>query len=135
MADIVDSKRRSEIMSSIRSKDSAPELLVRSIVHRLGYRYSLHRRDLPGTPDLVFRRRRRVIFVHGCFWHCHEGCKKSSLPKSNADFWRRKLERNQRQDNCAVNALTAKGWTVLVVWQCELKDLYKVEDKIKAFFG
>ena len=107
-------------MRAIRSKGTRPEKAVRSLVHRLGYRFRLHRRDLPGKPDLVFPSRRKVIFVHGCFWHQHEGCEGSHLPKSNTEYWIPKLKRNKSRDAEHVVALKAAGWECLVLWECQL---------------
>ena len=120
---------RSANMRAIRSKDMQPELKVRSIVHRLGYRFRLHRKDLPGKPDLVFPSRRKVIFVHGCFWHSH-GSKVSHTPKSNFDYWGPKLERNVSRDRRNIEALRAAGWRALVIWECETTD----EDHLRKSF-
>lgn len=111
---------RSENMRRIRSKGMRPELAVRSMVHKMGYRFRLHRKDLPGKPDLVFAGRRKVIFVHGCFWHAHD-CKTAHRPKSNADYWGLKLKRNAARDKKNLAALMAQGWKPLVIWECELK--------------
>lgn len=124
--------RRSANMRAIRSFDTKPELVVRKLVHRCGFRYRLHRRDLPGKPDLVFPARRAVIFVHGCFWHMH-GCPSVRVPKSNMDYWKPKLERNRKRDEESVAALEAKGWRVLTVWECETSDLTVLELKIREF--
>jgi DNA mismatch endonuclease, patch repair protein len=105
-------------MSAIRSKDMRPELAVRQLVHSLGYRYRLHRRTLPGTPDLVFPVRRKIIFVHGCFWHGHI-CKLGHVPRSNLNYWGPKLERNRARDEKSLKGLRADGWEVLVIWECE----------------
>lgn len=107
---------RSENMRAIRSKGMRPELAVRSLVHRLGFRFRLHRKDLPGKPDLVFVARRKVIFVHGCFWHSHRDCKVVHTPKSNVGYWGPKLQRNQVRDSKNIEALTAAGWKPLVIW-------------------
>jgi DNA mismatch endonuclease, patch repair protein len=123
---------RSENMRRIRSKGMLPELAVRSLVHRMGYRFRLHRKDLPGQPDLVFVARRKVIFVHGCFWHAHR-CKMSHNPKSNADYWEPKLKRNQARDKKNLTALTAMGWKSLVIWECKVKFQEKLEKKLAAF--
>ncbi len=123
---------RSENMRAIRSKGMRPELAVRSLVHRLGYRFRLHRKDLAGRPDLVFVSRRKVIFVHGCFWHSH-GCKLSHSPKSNADYWGPKLERNQARDRESIQALTEAGWTPLIIWECEISDQDRITKRLKAF--
>lgn len=108
-------------MRSIRSTSMRPELIVRSLVHRLGFRFRLHRYDLPGRPDLVFISRRKIIQVHGCFWHQHTGCARSHIPNSKLDYWLPKLERNKRRDNEHLAQLKDLGWSVLVVWECELK--------------
>src|SRR3984957_2727649 len=113
---------RSENMRRIRSKGIRPELAVRSLAHNMGYRFRLHKKDLPGKPDLVFVSRRRVIFVHGCFWHSHKGCKVAHVPKSNVGYWRPKLERNQIRDRKNMEALRSAGWHTLVIWECEIKD-------------
>lgn len=137
LVDIVTPEHRSRIMRSIRSKDTGPELIVRKLVHRLGYRFRLHRRDLPGRPDLVFPGRRKVIFVHGCFWHQHPGCSRATTPKSNTAAWREKLERNQQRDIEAVNKLVKQGWSVLVIWECETKLKHEslLIAKLEKFFG
>jgi DNA mismatch endonuclease (patch repair protein) len=122
-------------MALVRSKDTGPELTVRRLVHGLGFRYRLHGKDLPGRPDLVFRSKKKVIFVHGCFWHRHgdSGCKLARLPKSRLDFWRPKLEANKKRDNKNRRLLHAEGWEILIVWECELRDLGKIERRIRAF--
>lgn len=123
---------RSENMRAIRSKDTGPEMTVRSLVHRLGYRFRLHSTGLPGKPDLVFPARRKVIFVHGCFWHLH-GCKNGLTPKSNRTFWMRKLRGNAARDRKTIRALAEQGWESLVVWQCELKNTRTVVARINQF--
>ncbi len=112
--------QRSENMRRIRSKDTAPEMLVRSLVHGMGYRYRLHAKDLPGRPDLVFRSRKKAIFVHGCFWHQHSGCRDGRLPVSRQEYWGPKLSRNVERDLLHRNSLVRMGWKVLVVWECEV---------------
>lgn len=114
--------RRSAMMSRIRGRDTQPELAVRRAAHRLGYRFRLHRRDLPGTPDLVFPGRRTVIFVHGCFWHRHEGCRFAYEPKTNVDFWREKFAANVSRDRRVCGELAGMGWRVVTLWECEIKD-------------
>lgn len=131
--DKVSKKRRSEIMSLVRSKNTRPELVVRSLVHRLGYRYRLHLKRLPGCPDLVFGGRKKVVFVHGCFWHGHRDCPKGKLPKSNLEYWKPKLKRNKKRDLANQDKLGSKGWAALVVWQCELKDLEILSTRIAEF--
>jgi len=123
---------RSANMRAIRSKDMVPELRVRSLVHGLGYRFRLHRKDLPGKPDLVFASRRKVIFVHGCFWHSHS-CKMAHVPKSNVSYWGPKLERNRVRDQRNVRALRAGGWQSLVIWECELCDEGSVQKRLLTF--
>ena len=125
---------RSANMRAIRSKGMRPELKVRSIVHRLGYRFRLHRNDLPGKPDLVFASRRKVIFVHGCFWHSH-GCRISHTPKSNADYWGPKLERNVLRDQRNIQALRAAGWSSFVIWECETDDEERIRKRIVKFLN
>jgi DNA mismatch endonuclease, patch repair protein len=131
--DVVSPKRRSEIMSRIRGKDTTPELIVRKLVYSMGYRYRLHYSKLPGKPDLVFPGRKKVIFVHGCFWHGHEGCPKGSLPKTKLDYWRPKLEENKRRDAEKQEALKELGWQILIIWQCELKKIKLIKRSIMTF--
>lgn len=123
---------RSENMRAIRSKDTLPEKTVRSLVHGLGYRFRLHRRNLPGKPDLVFPARLKVIFIHGCFWHSH-GCKAGLIPKSNRSFWLPKLERNVERDHDLIRKLQRLGWRVLVIWECEIRDRDKLVRKLTRF--
>lgn len=133
MTDTFKRSRRSEIMRSIKPKNTSPELEVRSMVRRLGWRFRSHVKELPGTPDLVLPRLRKIVLVHGCFWHCHSGCKKSGLPKSNVKFWRRKLLRNKERDRENRRALRKLGWSVLVIWQCELRNHERITQKLKEF--
>ena len=126
---------RSEIMRRVRSKDTRPELHVRKLVHALGYRYRLHAGDLPGQPDLVFRRKQKVIFVHGCFWHRHKACSLARLPKSRLDFWIPKLEGNRQRDQRNRRALLKDGWKVLTVWECETRDDSRLNIVIRSFLG
>jgi DNA mismatch endonuclease (patch repair protein) len=107
-------------MSRIRGRDTKPELAVRSLLHRLGYRFRLHVRDLPGRPDIVLSRHRTVVLVHGCFWHRHQGCRFCYLPKTRVDFWRRKFEGNVERDRVVQRELRKIGWRVMVVWECEI---------------
>jgi DNA mismatch endonuclease (patch repair protein) len=122
-------------MSRVRSRDTGPEWKVRRLVHGLGYRYRLHRKELAGTPDLVFSARRKVIFVHGCFWHRHSDprCKLARLPKSRLDFWKPKLESNRTRDIEKQEKLVKSGWSVLVIWECELGDTTRLKEKIKNY--
>jgi DNA mismatch endonuclease, patch repair protein len=137
MVDTLTPAQRSKRMSRIRGKNTEAELTVRKLVHGMGFRYRLHRKDLPGTPDLVFSKRRKVIFVHGCFWHRHPSpkCRLARLPKSRLDFWEPKLTENRERDVRNEQKLTAAGWQVLVVWECELRDRMQLECKLKCFLG
>lgn len=124
---------RSAHMRRIRKRDTKPEMLVRRAAHALGFRFRLHRRDLPGSPDLTFPRHRKVIFVHGCFWHQHEGCRLKRQPKSRLDYWLPKLERNVSRD-CEAQARLAKlGWDALVIWECETRDYPRVTTRLLRF--
>lgn len=133
--DIVDKARRSTMMAGIRSKDTQPELRVRQIAHSLGFRYRLHRRDLPGSPDLVFPRLKKAILVHGCYWHRHPNCRYAYSPKSNTEFWEDKFRRNQERDRQAVSNLRSGGWDVLVIWECETRDARKLQGQIAEHLG
>lgn len=122
-------------MARVRSKDTSPELAVRRVAHALGYRFRLHRRDLPGTPDLVFPRLGKVILVHGCFWHqhaCSAGCR---MPKTNIAFWRRKLEGNAARDKRHIAKLRRMGWSVMVVWECQTRNRDRLAARIRRFLG
>jgi DNA mismatch endonuclease (patch repair protein) len=136
MADKLTPERRSELMSRIRSKDTAPEWVVRRLLHAMGYRYRLHYGRLPGRPDVVFAGRRIAIFVHGCFWHRHT-CTLASRPKSNSAYWQQKLEGNAVRDARAQAALREAGWKTLVVWECETrgKDLEPLARRLQEFIG
>ena len=133
--DTLTREERSERMSRVRGKNTTPELTVRRLVHGMGYRFRLHRRDLPGTPDLAFPVRRKVIFVHGCFWHRHPDpdCKLARMPKSRQEFWLPKLEANRARDIRNEAALSAAGWGVMKVWECELRDAASLRNKIRTF--
>jgi DNA mismatch endonuclease (patch repair protein) len=132
MPDIVDKATRSRMMSGIRGKDTKPELEVRRFLHRLGFRYRLHDKRLPGRPDIVLPKYRTVVFVHGCFWHQHPGCKYATTPDSNADFWHDKLAGNTRRDSRHISELNALGWRSITVWECEAGDLLALPDAIRA---
>jgi DNA mismatch endonuclease (patch repair protein) len=132
MVDTLSPAARSERMSRIRGKNTVPEIVARRLAHGLGYRFRLHRKDLPGSPDLVFPRLKKVVFVHGCFWHGHD-CGKGRLPKSNVEFWQTKIAKNRERDERAVTALKAGGWSVLVLWQCDTKDKKTLENRLRRF--
>lgn len=135
--DTLTPQERSERMSRVRSQDTKPEMIVRRLVHSMGFRYRLHRKDLPGKPDLVFPRLQKAIFVHGCFWHLHpdSGCPFARLPKSRLDFWLPKLEANRARDIKTVETLSKTGWSVLTVWECQLKDKTELQKRIRGFLG
>ncbi len=127
-------EQRRRIMQSVGHKNTKPETVVRKAAHALGYRFRLYRKDLPGTPDLVFPGRKKVLFVHGCFWHGHD-CPKGRLPKSNPEFWGAKIEGNKRRDAVKAAALTDLGWQVGIVWQCQVKDHPRLDDTLRDFLG
>lgn len=132
MIDHVSKEKRSEIMRQVQGKDTAPELIVRKLVYSLGYRYRLYDKKLPGKPDLVFSGRKKVIFVHGCFWHAHN-CKKGKPPKSNLDYWLPKLKENRRRDIRNQKLITSSGWKFLVVWQCQIHNITSLKERVIAF--
>lgn len=123
MPDIVDKATRSKMMAGIRGKSTGPEMQLRKALHARGLRYRLHAKDLPGKPDVVFRSRKLAVFVHGCFWHRHEGCKFASIPATRTDFWEEKLSANRARDKRNVDALLGSGWHVVIVWECALRPL------------
>lgn len=129
--DIVPPERRSRIMGRIRGKDTGPERLVRKTAHALGFRYRLHDRRLPGSPDLVFRGRKLALFVHGCFWHRHQNCKLSYQPKSNVEFWTEKFKNNVARDERVRKELEALGWKPAVIWQCETSDADRLARRLR----
>lgn len=133
----VSSAGRSRIMKAIRSKNTKPELAVRKVVHRLGYRYRLHIADLPGKPDLVFAARKKVIFVNGCFWHRHPSprCANARWPQTNVQYWKRKLARNVERDLLNLSLLRNSGWKALVVWECEVKNELRLAKRLARFLG
>ena len=133
--DTLTREQRSERMARVRGRDTKPELAVRKRLHALGYRYRLHDRKLPGSPDLVFASRRKALFVHGCFWHMHEGCALARMPKSRLEFWRPKLEGNRARDAVKLEQLRALGWDVMVVWECELRELDALVARVEAFLN
>jgi len=122
-------------MKAIKSKGMKPELMVRQLAHKLGYRYRLHRHDLPGRPDLVFPSRRKIIQVHGCFWHQHPGCRHARIPATRRDYWVPKLARTVERDAASEAALAEAGWSVLILWECELRDPDLVEARLTGFLG
>lgn len=130
--DTISKGARSALMSRIRSKDTKPELTIRSMLHRLGYRFRLHRKDLPGRPDIVLPRHRKIILVHGCFWHGHT-CSLASNPKSNELYWTEKIARNRSRDARTLKELQAQGWEVLELWECEIRAACGLEERISAF--
>jgi DNA mismatch endonuclease (patch repair protein) len=135
MVDTLTKEQRSRVMSRIRGKDTGPERLLRSVLHRMGFRFRLHRRDLPGRPDVVLAKYRTAIFVHGCFWHRHTGCRLCYTPKSRVSFWKRKFEENVLRDRRVRRQLKKQGWKVLVIWECELQDVERVSMRIRSALG
>lgn len=128
--DVMTPEERSRCMAAVKSNDAKPEMLVRRYLHALGFRYGIHNKKLSGSPDLVLRKYRTVIFVNGCFWHGHEGCKLYRLPKSNVEFWQAKVDRNRERDARTTAELAAKGWRVITVWECELKTAARREETL-----
>ncbi len=128
-------EERSAQMSKVRGKNTKPEMAVRSLLHRAGYRYGLHRKDLPGKPDIVMPKYATVIFVHGCFWHRHEGCEKNRTPKTRKKFWEAKFERNIANDKRNTRQLRALGWSVITVWECELKNPEKLLKRLERLLA
>ena len=122
-------------MQAVKSKNTGPELAVRRLAHRMGYRFRLHRKDLPGKPDLVFPRLRKAVFVHGCFWHGHDCARGARVPVQNRPYWTKKIERNKVRDDAVQEALTAAGWKVVVLWECEIRDQELLAHQIRKFLG
>ncbi|MBO9324229.1 MAG: DNA mismatch endonuclease Vsr [Roseiflexus sp.] len=133
MPDVFNPEERSRIMAKVRGENTSPERLVRSLIHKMGYRFRLNVKDLPGKPDIVLKKHKKVIFVHGCFWHQHEGCPHAARPSSNTEYWNKKLDRNMIRDRENVHKLEYLGWNVLIVWECETRDREKLFDKLKGF--
>lgn len=134
MTDIKTPEERSRNMAAIHSSDTKPEMLVRRYLHTMGWRYGLHNKKLPGSPDIVMRRFKTVIFVNGCFWHGHENCKYYRLPKSNTEFWRTKIDKNRARDERNIEALRKLGWRVIVIWECGLKTEAQRQQTFKELF-
>jgi DNA mismatch endonuclease, patch repair protein len=133
--DTLTANERSQLMAKIRSKNSMPEMLVRRLVHSLGYRYRLHCTDLPGTPDIVFRGLRKIILMHGCFWHGHPRCPNNRMPKSRLDFWVPKITGNRKRDLKNARELRKQGWSILVIWECQTKNAKKLLDRVSSFLS
>ena len=134
MVDKISAQKRSWNMSRIKSKDTKPEKVVRSLLHKLGFRFRLHRKDLPGSPDIVLPKYRKIIFVHGCYWHRHEGCRLAYKPKSNVTFWNNKFKENTDRDKNNKTKLESLGWHVHVIWECETKNVDKLAWRLETFF-
>ena len=133
MVDTVSPEVRSRIMARVKSKGMKPEMAVRRLLHGLGYRYRLHRPDLPGKPDLAFPSRRKVVFVNGCFWHNHAGCPRVRIPATNREYWVAKLERNRTRDERNLALLAEQGWAAMTVWECELRDMPAAAERLTEF--
>lgn len=134
--DIWSKEKRSQVMSKIRSKNTKPELILRSALFKKGYRYRIHKKDLPGKPDIAFTKKKVAVFVHGCFWHYHKGCPEGRIPDTNSKFWKEKLFKNVERDKKNQEVLEKMGWTVLVIWECEIEkhlseSLHKIKIKLK----
>lgn len=135
MVDSLTPEQRSAVMSRIRRADTKPELIVRSLLHAMGYRFRVQMKGVPGRPDIAFPRRRKIVQIHGCFWHAHEGCATFRMPKSRTEFWEEKFARNKERDARLEQAARAAGWDVLTLWECELKDEPLLIDKLVDFLG
>jgi DNA mismatch endonuclease (patch repair protein) len=122
-------------MQAVKGRDTEPEMRVRRALHALGYRFRLHRKDLPGTPDVVLPRHRAIVLVHGCFWHGHENCKRATVAVNNAETWRAKIEGNQKRDRRNLSELRELGWEVLIVWECEVRDSIGLTDRLRSFLS
>lgn len=133
--DVFTKKKRSQIMSKIKGKDTKPEKVVRSLLHQMGYRFRLHRRDLPGNPDIVLPKHKKVIFVHGCFWHGHKDCPRAKRPSTNKKFWNEKLSKSIKRDTFNQKKLKEMGWLTLIIWQCEMKESKNLQSKLESFLN
>lgn len=131
--DVYSKQTRSWVMRAVKSKDTKPEMIVRRYLHRSGYRYRLHKKELPGTPDIVFPRLKKVIFIHGCFWHQHPGCKHADRPSSNTEYWRAKLDRNVERDAALIRALQQLGWECCIIWECQTRNPELLRQIIQAY--
>ena len=129
------SEQRSRNMSAIKSKNTKPEIAVRKLLHSMGYRFRLHRKDLPGSPDIVLAKYKTVIFVHGCFWHRHENCKYASIPKTRKEFWEKKFQANVKRDLEIQEKIKNIGWKYVLIWECEARNIESIEEKIKRFLN
>lgn len=130
-----DPETRSRTMRAVKGKNTTPELVVRRLVRSMGYRYRLHRQNLPGKPDMVFPRLRKIIFVHGCFWHGHDCVRGARMPKANQDYWQKKISGNSSRDASSIAALQSQGWHVAVIWECELKDMAQIKGRLVKFLS
>lgn len=135
MTDVFSKEKRSEIMSRIGGKNTKPEEVVRSLLHKMGYRFRLHASGLPGKPDIVLPRYQKAVFVNGCFWHGHKSCKRSALPESNRAFWAEKIAKNMERDKRFRKKLNKMGWSVLTIWACQIRDEEKVVRKLERFMA
>ena len=133
MTDTFTPEQRSAVMARVKNRNTTPEKLVRRLLHQMGYRFRLHRKDLPGSPDIVLPRHKTAIFVHGCFWHGHESCRRGARPTGNRQFWNAKIDRNIERDTLATCLLEEAGWTSLSVWQCEIKDTMALQNRLLAY--
>lgn len=131
--DVYDKQTRSAVMRAVKSRNTSPEVALRKALHGAGYRYRLHRKDLPGKPDIVFPSRKKVLFVHGCFWHQHPGCRHADRPSSNLAYWDGKLDANKSRDARHIAELESLGWCVLVVWECQIRELVTVMQRVTEF--
>lgn len=133
MADVFSREKRSWLMGRVKGRDTKPEVLVRSMIHRMGFRFRLHRKDLPGKPDIVLPKYKKAVFIHGCFWHGHKGCSRAARPTSNVDFWNRKIDGNIKRDANAQKELRGMGWKILVIWQCRIRDMAALQKRLEGF--
>ena len=135
MPDVFTPEERSRIMAKVKGANTTPEKTVRSLIHRMGYRFRLHVKELPGKPDIVLPRHKKIILIHGCFWHQHEGCSQAARPTSNTDYWNKKLDRNMIRDNGNMQRLEYLGWDVLVLWECEIKNQDLLLERLTSFLS